>query len=307
MPLQDVTDVLYDPDFSDTFSLIRSEQLISSGGIATDGVPTTVANIIGVVVPDSGRALQRLGADQRVTDAIEIFTTYRLTTGNGQDEADRITWNGGNYVVVNVRDYSRFGVGFIEAVCDLTDVNPAPTLASGNDTTGNAIATGVSPAAAATQGFLGFGYVQYTEIASEIGATLSPNQRIPVAMTIDPAQTANTLSGPFQAFPFFDGQSLRARKYGDAYEVRLTVTANASITGGAVYVDCSINGSTQPTDEDQANLEAPAGTDERLSFKLKLFPKTVFVANQAKLFITSSVPVTIRNETLVIEPISAGA
>ena len=130
MPSLDVTDVLFDPDFADTFSLIRSQLLISRGGIETDGVPTTVANISAVIVPDKSRSLQRLADDQRVTDAIKIFTTYRLTTGNGPEEADRITWNGGNYVIVNVRDYSRFGPGFIEAVADLTDVNPAATLTS---------------------------------------------------------------------------------------------------------------------------------------------------------------------------------
>ena len=66
------------------------------------------------------------------------------------------------------------------------------------------------------------------------------------------------------------------------------------------------NGATTLTDIDNASMSASAGQDQKLSFKLKVFPKTTFVAGGAKLYITANVPVTIRNETLVIEPISAG-
>lgn len=125
MPFLDVSDVLLDPDFADTFSVIRSNQVVSSSGLASNTGAVTTTGVSGVVTPDRGRAMQRLAEGQHVTDAIKIYTAFRLTTGNGPLEADQIVWNGANYVVVSVMDYSRFGAGFICATCDLTDINPA--------------------------------------------------------------------------------------------------------------------------------------------------------------------------------------
>ena len=124
MPLLDVTDILSDPDFADTITVIRTVQVISSGGIASDGNTQTFPSVQAVVQPDKGRSIQRLAEGARVTDAIKIYTTFVLTAGSGPTEADAVVWNGGTYVVVNVRDWSRFGAGYVEAIADLTDLNP---------------------------------------------------------------------------------------------------------------------------------------------------------------------------------------
>jgi hypothetical protein len=125
MPLLDVSDVLGDPDFADTFTVLRKSQTISSGGIATDGTPTTTPNVSGVVQPDRGRALQRMAEGSTLTDAIKIFTKYALTAGDGAIEADQIVWHGATYVVVNIMDWSGYGDGWIQATCDLNQLNPS--------------------------------------------------------------------------------------------------------------------------------------------------------------------------------------
>ena len=154
--------------------------------------------------------------------------------------------------------------------------------------------------------FSGFGYQQVTELASEVGATLSPGQRVPLVMTVDSAQGSSTLQGPFAGFNFFDGVTLRARRIGDAMDLRLTATVTPSVAGGSMSVDCTINGSPQLTDVDSSQIFGAAGQPQRISFRLVLLPKAVFVANGAKLFLTSTVPLTVRAETLVILPRTAG-
>ena len=45
---------------------------------------------------------------------------FRLTDGKGADSiADVVTWQGRDYTVANVNDYSHFGSGFVAVSCDL--------------------------------------------------------------------------------------------------------------------------------------------------------------------------------------------
>ncbi len=153
----------------------------------------------------------------------------------------------------------------------------------------------------------GLGYVQYTEKTGQPNVAVDANVRVPIVMVIDPTLTSSTLTTPFDTFTFFDGTTIFARQIGDAYDIRLTLAATAAVAGGSISIDATINGGTQLTDIDTAPLTAPAGTSQKLSFKLKVFPKTTFVANGARLYITSTVLVAINSETLIIEPISAAA
>jgi galactose-6-phosphate isomerase len=124
MPLLDVvTDVLSDPNFIDSFSVMRNVQAITSGGMAVD-TPTIIANVYGVVMPVDNSVIDKFPQGEIEHGDIVIYTRYRLTDGYGTSDFDIITWNGETYQVKSVNDWSRYGPGYIEAVCTLNEVNP---------------------------------------------------------------------------------------------------------------------------------------------------------------------------------------
>lgn len=118
MPLLDVTDILFDPDFADTLTCIRQTQTVGDDGIASNATQTV--SFVGVVTADSGKELARLAAGSHVSGSILVHTVFRLTNGgpNGID-SDHVVWNGDEYIVTSINDYSTYGAGFICASCDL--------------------------------------------------------------------------------------------------------------------------------------------------------------------------------------------
>lgn len=123
MPDLDVTDILSDPDFSDTFTVTRFVQSISDGGIASN-TPTVFSNILGVVTANDNIDLLKMPDGEILNGSITIHTTFRLTNGDGATDADIITWHGRTYQVRTIGDWSGFGPGFISAVCTLNVVSP---------------------------------------------------------------------------------------------------------------------------------------------------------------------------------------
>lgn len=119
MPLLDVTDVLSDPDFVDnTLVCFRSVETVDDRGRST--LQTTATPFAGVVTSDRGDILDRIAEGERITGSILICTTFRLTDGKADGTtADEVEWQGRRYTVAAVNDYSTYGAGFVEAVCDL--------------------------------------------------------------------------------------------------------------------------------------------------------------------------------------------
>lgn len=115
----DVTEILLDPDFMDTGLVCkRSVQTIGDFGRAVNTVTSTP--FAGVVTSDKGDILERIAGGERKKGSITIHTMFRLTAGSGEDSiADVVTWQGRDYTVANVNDYSHFGRGFVAVSCDL--------------------------------------------------------------------------------------------------------------------------------------------------------------------------------------------
>ena len=118
MPGLDVSEVLFDPDFV-TLGLLctRSTPVVGANGIAVN--TTTTTPFAGVVTSDKGELLERLATGQRVHGSITITTVFRLRDGGGGYAADIVTWLGAQYTVTDVKDYSGYGRGFVEATCEL--------------------------------------------------------------------------------------------------------------------------------------------------------------------------------------------
>jgi hypothetical protein len=117
MPLLDVAEILLDPDFVDSLVCARMTQIVSDDGIATD-VPTTTP-FWGVVTNNTGDLLMRMAEGSHVKGSITVHSQFNLIAGADGIDADIVTWNGRQYTVTNVGDWSRFGIGFTAANCEL--------------------------------------------------------------------------------------------------------------------------------------------------------------------------------------------
>lgn len=133
MPLLDVTEVLFDPDFMDT-TLMCHRQVQT---VDEDNFPINSPQDIpfsGVVTVDRSLQAQRMAAGQNINGAILIVTTFRLTQGQdaGEDsprlDADIVTYNGRDYRVTFVDPYVSYGAGFVQAHCELVDYSGGVTI-----------------------------------------------------------------------------------------------------------------------------------------------------------------------------------
>ncbi|OKP02608.1 head-tail adaptor [Xenorhabdus eapokensis] len=118
MPLLDVTDVLFDPDFCDTSLTYRRRQV----GVDADGFPKTidiVSQFAGVVTVDRSVEAQIRMSGQTVTGNILIITTERLIAGETGHAGDIVTYQNREYLVKSVDPYTAYGAGFAQAHCEL--------------------------------------------------------------------------------------------------------------------------------------------------------------------------------------------
>jgi galactose-6-phosphate isomerase len=120
MPDLDVSDVLLDPDFCETLTITRRPFTMVKG-IATV-TPTTISPApVGVVYSISGDLI-RQGADQQnLPNTIIVHTPFRLRGPAQGFLPDIVVWNGDNFAVTSVDNFSHFGSGFVSAICTSQD------------------------------------------------------------------------------------------------------------------------------------------------------------------------------------------
>lgn len=117
MPLLDVSEILTDPDFCQRLACFRSKQLVGSDGLAIN-MPVRIP-FTGVVTQVSGAQLERNAVGELITGTILVCTRFRLVDGKIGITADQVQFGPRRYVVINVFNYSQYGRGLVEAVCDL--------------------------------------------------------------------------------------------------------------------------------------------------------------------------------------------
>lgn len=122
MPFLDVAEVLFDPDFMDrTLTVTRNAQTVGNDGIAVN-TPTTTP-FYGVVTSLNGSVLNRVAEGEHISDTITIHTTFKLIDGQAGYDADIVNWQGLQWTVTNVNDYSSYGRGFVSATCTLRQLS----------------------------------------------------------------------------------------------------------------------------------------------------------------------------------------
>jgi len=122
MPWLDVSSVILDPDFLDmTLTVTRNAQTVGADGIGV--ITPTTTPFFGVVTSLSGSVLHRVAEGEHISDTITIHSQYRLIDGQAGYDADVVNWQGLQWTVTNVNDYSTYGRGFINATCTLKQLS----------------------------------------------------------------------------------------------------------------------------------------------------------------------------------------
>lgn len=127
MPDLDVSDIVLDPDFAELVTITRRAQAIGTTGRGTI-TPEVFGGVVAVITAGPDRRLQRGEDYSDLPKSLTIHTTFRLRSQSPGFAPDFVTWNGNNYVVTKILDWSRFGAGFIAAEIesrDLVDEAPA--------------------------------------------------------------------------------------------------------------------------------------------------------------------------------------
>ncbi len=122
MALIDVSELLTDPDFTNTVTLIRRDSTVNTYG---ENVMTeTQSTITAVVQGANTESLERVPEGARLSDLIDVYYKGQLTAESPSGYADVIVWGGKRYQVFEVvEDFMNFGAGFTKAVCKLEAVN----------------------------------------------------------------------------------------------------------------------------------------------------------------------------------------
>lgn len=115
MPMLDVTEVLFDPDFADMFDVLRQSEVVDDSGRAQIG-KTRFPNVIGVVTPTAPDTLQRRDDGQMMPRAVSVVTQFRLRGPSPGFQPDQIVYDNVTFTVTEIVSLTRFGEGFVEAI-----------------------------------------------------------------------------------------------------------------------------------------------------------------------------------------------
>ena len=115
MPELDVSFMCADPMFADTFRVTRRADVVNDKGRTSANADEVIEGVMGVVTQEDPADLVRTPEGQRVPRVIFIATTFPLRSVNTGIQPDIITWDCADYMVIEVKPYSRFGAGTYQA------------------------------------------------------------------------------------------------------------------------------------------------------------------------------------------------
>lgn len=91
---------------------------------------------LGSLYPEGDNSLNREDGFQSQNKGLTVVTKFLLRDAaedvNGVNwQPDLVEWQGDTFLVKSIKDFSRYGPGFVEAACDSFNYNNNPTLNSG--------------------------------------------------------------------------------------------------------------------------------------------------------------------------------
>lgn len=125
MPTLDVSDVPICAEFGDTFQVQRRPETVNQFGRSTVTNPQALTQV-GTIYPTGDNDLVRQEDQQHGRKTLTIVTPYRLRTASPGAQPDFVYYRGNIFVVSQVRDYTQYGAGFVEAICSSIEAIEAP-------------------------------------------------------------------------------------------------------------------------------------------------------------------------------------
>lgn len=118
MPSLDVSFVVADPMLADRFTVKRRTDVVDNFGRTAPTLVETFANQVGVVTQQDPADLMRRDDGQMVPRMIFVASRFIFRGASVGYQPDIITWNGSDYTVKHVMNYSRYGNGIVEVVAE---------------------------------------------------------------------------------------------------------------------------------------------------------------------------------------------
>lgn len=111
MPNLQITELITDPDFCQSFTITRLTGSVVKGDFIT--TPETFETT-GIIRPANTNDIQMVPEGDRVTGMVTVYTSNQLyvTRRNGSNApglSDEITWQGEQYKIIQTANYSDYG------------------------------------------------------------------------------------------------------------------------------------------------------------------------------------------------------
>jgi hypothetical protein len=121
----DMTDIVLDGDLGQNgpIQVMRATRYTDQSGHARFGNRALVPDVFGVIVPATGRQLQRLAEVDRVSSGIAVYTTIPLSVGSDTMAPDKVIYEGKTYLAQYIDDFAQYG--FTATVCIQQDMQAA--------------------------------------------------------------------------------------------------------------------------------------------------------------------------------------
>ena len=126
MPMLDVSFMTSDPMLSDTFTVTRRIDAIDTHGRTVISVESVNPGIVGVITQQDPADLMRRDDGQMVPRQILVCSTFIFRGASKGYQPDVITFDGTDYTIKHVMNYSRFGGGTIEVIAESMNATDNP-------------------------------------------------------------------------------------------------------------------------------------------------------------------------------------
>lgn len=150
----------------------------------------------------------------------------------------------------------------------------------------------------------GFGQITYTDRTIGPEDSFDPGVRKQLIFAPSGLTTQNLLLDPFKQHQFFVDNVLRARAFGDLYEITINLAVRSMQADGKIRVDVDSGSSLGPLQTSTALLFEGATVVERVTLNFAIQALATFLANGARFYLTADRPVQVISETLLLRPAS---
>lgn len=181
---------------------------------------------------------------------------------------------------------------------------PDPGVTGARAGEGYAIAPPGTPAPAPAVE-MGFGAARLSGLLPPAPVVIPALQRMLLPFRPSPLMMVDEMAPPFAGWNPWPADRFVGRRFGDWIDLQLNLQVVSRNAFGSLTIDLETGSTLGPVVSDSAALLKPANEVERVTMAFTFQCRETVMMNGIQFFITSTVPVTMARETVVILPHSA--